>query len=110
MMALFAALALATAPVHVSHPSRNKAAVAQFKRQWSAAHGGLPCPETCATYVKRGGKFVLYYRCTACQVDHACPRDAGGFDAPSNLRWLDAKENNRKSDDTSLCNASNQER
>ncbi len=110
MMALFAALALAAAPVHVSHPSRSKAAVAQFKRQWSAAHGGLPCPETCATYVKRGGRFLPYFRCGACAIDHACPRAAGGIDEPSNMRWLDTKENLRKSDDASLCTPTNQEK
>ncbi len=103
MIALLLALSLAGAPVHVSHPHRSKAAVAQFKRRWSAAHGGLPCPETCATYVRRGGRFVLYYRCTACQVDHPCALACGGADSPENMRWLDAKENNAKSDDCSLC-------
>ncbi len=89
--------------VHVSHPHRSKGKVAEFKRQWSELHGGLPCPEECATYVKRGGAFVLYYRCTACQVDHTCALACGGPDETNNMRWLDAKENNAKSDDCSLC-------
>jgi len=90
-------------PHHVSHPHRSKSVIQQFKRGWSWEHKGLPCPETCATYVKRGGKYVLYYRCTACQVDHPCALACGGLDSVENLRWMDAKANNAKSDDCSLC-------
>jgi hypothetical protein len=102
-MVILLSIALLAAPSHVSHPHRSKAAVAQFKRQWSAAHGGLACPVTCQTYVRRKGKFVRYFRCGACAVDHICPLAAGGADIPSNMRWLDAKANGAKSDDPSLC-------
>ncbi len=104
MIALLLAVSLAGAPPHVSHPTRNKAKITAFRRQWSAAHGGAPCPETCQTYVKRDGRFVPYYRCTACQVDHVCALACGGPDEPSNMRGLDAKQNNAKSDDCALCN------
>ncbi len=107
MIALLVALALVAAPVHVAHPHRSKAVIAQFKREWSAAHGGLACPQAppldCRLWRKHGAAFVLYYPCGGCQVDHICALACGGADHVGNLRWLDAKANNRKSDDCSLC-------
>lgn len=102
MTALVLAVLLA-APVHVSHPQRSQAAVRAFKRTWSETHGGAPCPENCATWVRRDGRFRLYFRCGACQVDHICPLAAGGADAPWNMQWLDAKENRAKSADPAAC-------
>jgi hypothetical protein len=103
LTALLVAIALAASPAHVAHPHRSKAVIERFKKTWSKAHGGLACPTSCATYVKRGGRFVPYYRCGACQVDHVCALACGVPDSPENLRWLDAKANNAKSDDCSLC-------
>jgi hypothetical protein len=88
---------------HVSHPHRDRGKITAFRRAWSKAHGGKPCPGTCQTYVLRGGKFLPYWRCSACAVDHVCALACGGIDEPSNMRWLDAKENDAKSDDCSMC-------
>jgi hypothetical protein len=102
MLALLAALALSSAPA-CPHPARDPGQIQKFRRAWTKEHAGLACPQTCQTYVKRGQKFVPYYRCGACQVDHICPVACCGKDDPSNMHWLDAKENRAKSDDCSAC-------
>ncbi len=90
-------------PHHVKHPHRSQAAVKAFKRRWSHGHSNAPCPESCATYVKRGDQYVVYFRCGACEVDHICALACGGPDTPENMRWLDSKLNRAKSDDCSMC-------
>ncbi len=83
MIALLLALAL-TAPV------RDRNQIAAFRRAWLRERGE-PCPARCETYVKRGGRFVPYLRCGACDVDHC------------NMHWMDARENRSKGADCSAC-------
>jgi hypothetical protein len=93
-------LALLAAPVACPKPHRDASVIAKFRK----AH---PCPASCRTYVKEGGKFRLYRACGACAVDHVCPRAACGKDDVSNLQWLSAEENRRKSDKTFACTGEN---
>jgi hypothetical protein len=83
-------------PPCAGHVVRHKAPLVAFKR----TH---PCPATCATYVKRGDRIVLYEKCGACNVDHICPLACCGKDSPSNMQWLDAKENIKKGDNCRAC-------
>jgi hypothetical protein len=63
-----------------------------------------PCPKSCATYTKNEqGRYVLYLRCGACQVDHICPLACCGADHPSNMQWLPSWENQKKGADCSEC-------
>jgi hypothetical protein len=87
---------LLAAAVACPHPHRDPNVIARFVK----SH---PCPTSCATYVKRGSRYVLHRKCGACQVDHICPLTACGLDAESNLQWLTDEENRAKSDDPSLC-------
>jgi hypothetical protein len=76
--------------------TRSRAQVEAFKK-------ANPCPKTCATYVFRNRRWTMYERCGACNVDHICPLACCGADHPSNMQWLDAKENKAKGADCSFC-------
>lgn len=62
-----------------------------------------PPPATCATYVRRGRRFVLYSRTGACDVDHVCPLKCGGADAVENMQWMDSRANRSKGADCTAC-------
>jgi hypothetical protein len=104
-MTLILAFLLATTPLPCTGAgqSRSKTAVKDFKAQWSKANGGIPCPTTCAVYIKRSGHYKVYEECGACEVDHICPLACCGLDAPQNMQWLDAKVNNAKGADCTKC-------
>lgn len=89
MTALLLALAL-------TGPARSPAVRAAFIR-------ANPPPPWCATYVHRDGRFRLYSRTGACDVDHVCPLKCGGPDRVENLQYLDAKTNRSKGADCSAC-------
>lgn len=86
----------AGAEVPCPNPARSQAVIAQFRKNH-------PCPTTCATYVKTDGRFVLYQKCGACQVDHVCPLACCGADAIENLQWLTADQNRAKGADCTAC-------
>jgi hypothetical protein len=106
ILALILAIAAAGTTEHgvrCPHPHRSKSVIAQFKKLHPApriADDGL----SCATYrVDAKGKFHLFHKDGACQVDHKCALACCGQDRIENLQWLSAPSNNKKSDDCRLC-------
>lgn len=91
---MIAALLLAAALC--PHPSRSRSVIEEFRQLY-------PCPQSCATYVRKGQRYVVHQRCGACQVDHKCPRAWCGKDDTANLQWLTSKENRKKSDSPAQC-------
>jgi 5-methylcytosine-specific restriction endonuclease McrA len=75
---------------------RNQTEIEHFK-----SHN--PCPKKCITYTFEKGKFVLYEKCGACQVDHICPLACCGLDKEQNMQWLTSRENRAKSADCTAC-------
>ena len=98
MISLILALTLAVAspPQLCLHPARSATVRADFV-------SFNPCPKSCRTYVNRAGKWTLYEKCGACEVDHICPLACCGTDTIGNMQWLDKLENRSKGADCSKC-------
>lgn len=108
---LLVAPLLTVGAIPCPNPTRSQAALAVFKAQWSAAHGGRACPQgpavgddlDCRLYHRVGRAFVLYEPCGACEVDHRCPLACCGADTPENMHWMDKKANRAKGADCTFC-------
>lgn len=81
MMHILLALLLA-APPPCPHPHRSKKAAARFARTHPMPKKCLDAHGKPKTRTLKNGKRVR-----DCVIDHPCPLECGGPDAPSNMAW-----------------------